>query len=135
MDAEPVQADERLRGIRGSFGTTAKGTCRRPDEAATSLARTIQEPHSDAKRGEEAASRRKRVFADSANRLLQSHHGMCRFSQKGGDPMSSRLLSIAAVVAFSRTSGAALACTGPRAKSADGSQQQSIPIATQARGG
>lgn len=135
MDAEPVQADERLRGIRGSFGTTAKGTCRRPDEAATSLARTIQEPHSDAKRGEVAASRRKRVFADSANRLLQSHHGMCRFSQKGGDPMSSRLLSIAAAVTLAMASGAALACTGAKAKSADGSQQQNASTASTATGG
>jgi len=49
--------------------------------------------------------------------------------------MSSRLLSIAAVVVFSMTSGAALACTGAKAKSADGSQQQSVPTATQARGG
>jgi hypothetical protein len=60
---------------------------------------------------------------------------MCRFSQKGGDPMSSRLLSIAAVVVISMTSGAALACTGAKAKSADGSQQQSNPAAAQARGG
>ena len=47
--------------------------------------------------------------------------------------MSSRLLSIVAVVAFTMTSGAALACTGAKAKSADGSQQ-SVPTATQARG-
>jgi hypothetical protein len=60
---------------------------------------------------------------------------MCRFSQKGGDPMSSRLLSIAAVVDCSVTSGAALACTEASAKSADGSQQQSIPSAIQAGGG
>jgi hypothetical protein len=59
---------------------------------------------------------------------------MCRFSQKGGDPMSSRLLSIAAVVVFSMASGAALACTGAKAKSADGSQQQSVPVASQAKG-
>jgi hypothetical protein len=75
------------------------------------------------------------LFADPTRALLHSLHGMCRFSQKGGDPMSSRLLSIAAVVVFSMTSGAALACTGAKAKSADGSQQQSIPAATQARGG
>lgn len=48
--------------------------------------------------------------------------------------MSSRLLSIAAVVAFAMTSGAALACTGAKAKSADGSQQQSIPVGSQAKG-
>jgi len=36
--------------------------------------------------------------------------------------MSSRLLSIATVV-FTMTSGAALACPGAQAKSADGSQQ------------
>jgi hypothetical protein len=74
-------------------------------------------------------------FADPARRLLNSRHGMCRFSQKGGDPMSSRLLSIATVVVFSMTSGAALACTGAKAKSADGSQQQNVPTATKARGG
>ncbi len=49
--------------------------------------------------------------------------------------MSSRLLSIAAVIVFSLASGAALACTGAKAKSADGSQQQSTPTATKARGG
>jgi len=54
--------------------------------------RLVEDAQADAKRGEDAASRRKRVFADSANRLLQSHHGMCRFSQKGGDPMSSETL-------------------------------------------
>jgi hypothetical protein len=46
--------------------------------------------------------------------------------------MSSRLLSIATVV--SMTSGAALACTQASAKSADGSQQQSISTATRATG-
>ena len=49
--------------------------------------------------------------------------------------MSSRLLSIATVVVFSMTSGAALARTGAKAKSADGSQQQNVPTATKARGG
>ena len=48
--------------------------------------------------------------------------------------MSSRLLSIAAVVVFTMASGAALACTGAKAKSADGSQQQKVPTAHQARG-
>lgn len=48
--------------------------------------------------------------------------------------MSSRLLSIAAMAAFMVTSGAALACTEASAKSADGSQQQSNPSATQAQG-
>jgi hypothetical protein len=66
--------------------------------------------------------------------LLSSAYGMCRFFKKGGDPMSSRLLSIAAVFAFTMTSGAALACAGAKAKSADGSQQQSVPSASQARG-
>lgn len=37
--------------------------------------------------------------------------------------MSSRLLSIATVVLFTMASGAALACPGAKAKSADGSQQ------------
>jgi len=49
--------------------------------------------------------------------------------------MSSRLLSIAAAIAFTMGSSAALACPGAKAKSADGSQQQSVPTATQARGG
>ncbi len=48
--------------------------------------------------------------------------------------MSSRLLSIAAAVAFAMASGAALACTGAKAKSADGSQQHSVPTASKAKG-
>jgi hypothetical protein len=40
--------------------------------------------------------------------------------------MSSRLLSFAAAVVFSIASGAALACPGAKAKSADGSQQQGV---------
>jgi len=48
--------------------------------------------------------------------------------------MSSRLLSIAAAVVFTIASGAALACTGAKAKSADGSQQQSVSTATKAKG-
>jgi hypothetical protein len=49
--------------------------------------------------------------------------------------MSSRLHSIATVVVHSMTSGAAWECTGAKAKSADGSQQQNAPTATKARGG
>ncbi len=48
--------------------------------------------------------------------------------------MSSRLLSIAAAVTLAMASGAAMACTGAKAKSADGSQQQNVPTATKARG-
>jgi hypothetical protein len=48
--------------------------------------------------------------------------------------MSSRLLSIAAVIVFTIMSGSALACAGAKAKSADGSQQ-SVPTGTQGRGG
>jgi hypothetical protein len=48
--------------------------------------------------------------------------------------MSSRLLSIAAVVAFTMTSGAALACTGAKAKSADGSQQHGSPTTQAVKG-
>jgi hypothetical protein len=60
---------------------------------------------------------------------------MCRFLKKGGDPMSSRLLSIAAALVFTVASSAALACTGAKAKSADGSQQNNASTASQARGG
>ena len=49
--------------------------------------------------------------------------------------MSSRLLSIAAALVFAGASGAALACTGAKAKSADGSQQQNASTASTARGG
>ena len=48
--------------------------------------------------------------------------------------MSSRLLSIAAAVAFTMASGAALACTGAKAKSADGSQQHSAPTTATVKG-
>ena len=48
--------------------------------------------------------------------------------------MSSRLLSIAAAVVFAMGSGAALACPGAKAKSADGSQQQSVPTAQTVKG-
>ena len=49
--------------------------------------------------------------------------------------MSSRLLSIAAALVFAGASGAALACTGAKAKSADGSQQQDTPTTSTTRGG
>jgi hypothetical protein len=78
--------------------------------------------------------RRRGRFVEAGADLLSSPYGMCRFFKKGGDPMSSRLLSIAAVVVFTMASGAALACAGAKAKSADGSQQQSVPTASQARG-
>ena len=48
--------------------------------------------------------------------------------------MSSRLLSIAAAVAFTMASGAALACTGAKAKSADGSLQQSASSTVTVKG-
>jgi len=48
--------------------------------------------------------------------------------------MSSRLLSIVTVVAFTMASGAALACTGAKAKSADGSQQQNVPAPHSVKG-
>ena len=48
--------------------------------------------------------------------------------------MSSRLLSIAAAVTYAMASGAALACTGAKAKSADGSQQQSTPHSHSVKG-
>lgn len=48
--------------------------------------------------------------------------------------MSSRLLSIATVVVFTMASGAALACPGAKAKSADGSQQHSVPTSAKASG-
>lgn len=48
--------------------------------------------------------------------------------------MSSRLLSIAAVVVFTMASGAALACTGAKAKSADGSQQQGVSSSQSVKG-
>jgi len=46
--------------------------------------------------------------------------------------MSGRLLSIAAAIVIAMSSGAALACAGAKAKSADGS---SNPASTQVRGG
>lgn len=46
--------------------------------------------------------------------------------------MSSRLLSIAAAIVFAMGSGAALACPGKSAKSADGSQQPSVQTSAQA---
>ena len=47
--------------------------------------------------------------------------------------MSSRLLNVA--VACFEASSAALVCTGAKAKSADGSQQQSVSTALKVRGG
>lgn len=48
--------------------------------------------------------------------------------------MSSRLLSITAAIVFAMASGAALACAGAKAKSADGSQQQGAPVSSLAQG-
>jgi hypothetical protein len=48
--------------------------------------------------------------------------------------MSSRLLYIAAALDFAVASGAALACTGAKAKSGDGSQQQDVSPALVAKG-
>lgn len=59
---------------------------------------------------------------------------MCRFSQKGGDPVSSRYLRIVAVIAFMFTSGASLACTaGAKSKSAD--QMGSAPTSSSTQKG
>jgi hypothetical protein len=46
--------------------------------------------------------------------------------------MSSRLLSIATVIVFTMSSGAALACAGKSAKSADGSQQSGASTSNEA---
>jgi len=48
--------------------------------------------------------------------------------------MSSRLLSIATVVVFTMASGAALACPGAKAKSADGSQQHGVSSSQSVKG-
>jgi hypothetical protein len=49
--------------------------------------------------------------------------------------MSSRLLYIAAALDFAVASGAALACTGAKVRSAYGSQQQNASTAYKASGG
>lgn len=49
--------------------------------------------------------------------------------------MSSRLLSIAAAIEFVMASGAALACSGAKAKSADGSQGSGASTTVEKRGG
>ena len=75
-------------------------------------------------------------MAQAAPPLLSFRHGMCRFLEKGGDPVSSRYLRIVAVIAFTFTSGAALACNaGAKMKSADGSQGSAPTSSSPQRGG
>jgi hypothetical protein len=58
---------------------------------------------------------------------------MCRSLQKGGDPVFSRYLRLAAAIAFLFAASAASACPGAKMKSADGSHG-SAPSTTQKGG-